>query len=588
MSFQDFISRAELNYNSYQEEGVKWCIDKEMYDTGIYDDFKGGTVADLKGGIVADEMGLGKTITILGTMYLNPLHCTIIVVPVALIEQWSKAIKSYLNIDPIIYHGQNKSPFILAENINGETPVVVITTYGVLAQRKPIKNDGIKLRPRYLVRNDYLNSILYNINWNRIIYDEAHNMRNNSTQKFWSCNMLQSNIKWCVTGTPIQNKLRDVRNLLRLFNIPPKDMKTTNQLEVLIETHMLRRTKIQAGINLPPLEITNTSVEWKSDFERKLNLKFMEYQQKARRRYNEIDFILGDDFDHVNDMDLNSINSSRSNNSESSEELEFDLHNNDVALPQFSYDNGMKNNILSILEQRQLGVPGTKRQLQAHYRNNHLLDEDIEECATLLENNMLTSMIRGRQMCIYPALILPKLQDHIKENKLSRGINQLENYSSKLDAVVEHIQNNNSINRKIVFCNFKKEMNQIYTRLINSSNGANNSYNENNIACYDGSLNHRSRRSIINNHNLKLLIIQIQTACDGLNLQHYNEVYFVSPCWNPSMEDQAIARCHRMGQTKTTKVYRFQMRFDDTQLTNMDDYIELNQRNKRSVIRELY
>ena len=98
----------------------------------------------------------------------------------------------------------------------------------------------------------------------------------------------------------------------------------------------------------------------------------------------------------------------------------------------------------------------------------------------------------------------------------------------------------------------------------------------------------KSRRSIISNKELKLLIIQIQTACDGLNLQHYNEIYFVSPCWNPSMEDQAIARCHRIGQTKTTIVHRFQMGFDDTRYTNMDDYIELNQRNKRNIIRDLY
>lgn len=562
MTFQDFISHTELNYNSYQEQGVKWCIDKETTDNCVYNDFKGG--------IVADEMGLGKTITVLGTIYLNPQLCTLIVLPVALIEQWQKAIKTYLHIEPIIYHGQNKSPFVLAEKINGENSVIVITTYGVLAQQKPRQKGTVKLNPRYLNRTNYLNSILYNIKWNRVIYDEAHHMRNNSTQKFWSCNMLQSNIKWCVTGTPIQNKLRDVRNLLRLFNIPPKDMKTISQLEDLIERHMLRRTKNQVGIQLPPLVITNTSVDWKSDVERKLNLKFMGYQEKSRRRYDEIDDVLEFDLD-----DIDSTNSSRSSSSRSNNKI-------------LEFDNEMKHSIFSILEQRQLGFPGTNKQLQAHYRNNHLLDEDIEDCATLLENNMLTSMIRGRQMCIYPALILPKLQDHIKENKLSRGINQLKNYSSKLDAVVEHIQNNHSNNRKIVFCNFKEEMNQIYTRLIHSTNGANNSYNENNIACYDGTLNHRKRRSIINNQNLKLLIIQIQTACDGLNLQHYNEIYFVSPCWNPSMEDQAIARCHRMGQTKTTKVYRFQMGFDDTRLTNMDDYIELNQRNKRSIIREMY
>ena len=108
------------------------------------------------------------------------------------------------------------------------------------------------------------------------------------------------------------------------------------------------------------------------------------------------------------------------------------------------------------------------------------------------------------------------------------------------------------------------------------------------LACYDGSLSLHSRQKIVSNTNLNVLIIQIQTACDGLNLQHYNEIYFVSPCWNPSIEDQAIARCHRIGQNKTTFVYRFQMTFDDTRCTNMDDYMELNQRNKRSIIQQLY
>jgi SNF2 family DNA or RNA helicase len=54
--------------------------------------------------------------------------------------------------------------------------------------------------------------------------------------------------------------------------------------------------------------------------------------------------------------------------------------------------------------------------------------------------------------------------------------------------------------------------------------------------------------------------LQIQTGCEGLNLQeHYSEVYFVSPHWNPAVEDQAIARCHRIGQTKQVTVNRFEM-----------------------------
>ena len=58
---------------------------------------------------------------------------------------------------------------------------------------------------------------------------------------------------------------------------------------------------------------------------------------------------------------------------------------------------------------------------------------------------------------------------------------------------------------------------------------------------------------------MDVLILQIQTCCEGLNLQQFSEVYFVSPDWNPSIEDQAIARCHRFGQTEPVIVFRFTM-----------------------------
>jgi len=54
--------------------------------------------------------------------------------------------------------------------------------------------------------------------------------------------------------------------------------------------------------------------------------------------------------------------------------------------------------------------------------------------------------------------------------------------------------------------------------------------------------------------------MQIQTCCEGLNLQaQFSEVYFMTPHWNPSIEDQAVARCHRIGQTKPVDVFRFTM-----------------------------
>ena len=54
-----------------------------------------------------------------------------------------------------------------------------------------------------------------------------------------------------------------------------------------------------------------------------------------------------------------------------------------------------------------------------------------------------------------------------------------------------------------------------------------------------------------------VLLVQIQSCCEGLNLQQFNNVFFTSPHWNPAVEDQAICRAHRLGQKKKVKVYKF-------------------------------
>jgi hypothetical protein len=53
-------------------------------------------------------------------------------------------------------------------------------------------------------------------------------------------------------------------------------------------------------------------------------------------------------------------------------------------------------------------------------------------------------------------------------------------------------------------------------------------------------------------------------------LQQFSEVYFVSPDWNPSIEDQAIARCHRFGQTEPVIVFRFIMAPFQLQFSHTD------------------
>ena len=80
-----------------------------------------------------------------------------------------------------------------------------------------------------------------------------------------------------------------------------------------------------------------------------------------------------------------------------------------------------------------------------------------------------------------------------------------------------------------------------------------------------------------------VMILQIQTGCEGLNLQQFQEVYFTSPHWNPSVEEQAIARCHRIGQTKPVKVFRFIMKGFGEALS-LDQYCISVQEKKRELM----
>ena len=91
----------------------------------------------------------------------------------------------------------------------------------------------------------------------------------------------------------------------------------------------------------------------------------------------------------------------------------------------------------------------------------------------------------------------------------------------------------------------------------------------------------------------QVLIVQIQTANEGLNLQHYQDIYFTSPHWNPAVEEQAIARAHRIGQSRKVRVYRFIMEEFDAEddgsgrPITIDQYCQIVQNKKRELTKML-
>ena len=118
------------------------------------------------------------------------------------------------------------------------------------------------------------------------------------------------------------------------------------------------------------------------------------------------------------------------------------------------------------------------------------------------------------------------------------------------------------------------------------------------LATFDGRTSLNKRAGILR-EKVEFLVLQIQTGCEGLNLQRdFSEVYFVSPNWNPAIEEQAIARCHRIGQIKPVHVFRFQMTTylqrclleplaEENFSPSLDQYIQNVQSVKREIIEEI-
>ena len=153
-------------------------------------------------------------------------------------------------------------------------------------------------------------------------------------------------------------------------------------------------------------------------------------------------------------------------------------------------------------------------------------------------------------------------------------------YTSKLDAVVKMMLGRKDNGKgKIVFCHYIDEIDMIAKRLRDGGMSK--------VVTYDG---RNSGPSSKLSESADAIVLQIQTGCEGLNLQNFfSEIYFVSPHWNPAVEDQAIARCHRIGQVSEVNVFRFEMDgFDkgadqDFIPITLDKYVSKVQGGKRDI-----
>jgi SNF2 family DNA or RNA helicase len=172
----------------YQEEGVKWMLERES-----------APVHGISGGIQADEVGLGKTVQTLAVIYANPqVNPTLICVPSNLINQWEEHCIEFLECVPIVVHSKNVSLYYK----NGVENPDYISSNRFIGQRVVLCT--------YSCFNPALVNIeshsLFQMEFSRVVYDEAHRMKDLNGQIAWNARQINAPLRWCLTGTPVVSK----------------------------------------------------------------------------------------------------------------------------------------------------------------------------------------------------------------------------------------------------------------------------------------------------------------------------------------------------------------------------------------------
>ncbi|MDA8886235.1 DEAD/DEAH box helicase [Bacteroidia bacterium] len=207
------------------------------------------------GGILADDMGLGKTVQTLAFLQLvksqliksNSKPLFILVAPTSLLYNWQYEAQQFTpDLKTRIHAGSKRSK----DSASFENYDLIITSYG-------------------LIRND--SELFQSSSYDIILLDESQNIKNHSAKTTQYINKLNAKCRVALTGTPIENTIRDLWSQMNFLNkgllgslkqFEEKfakpieklgDSKKADELRKKIKPFLLRRTKDEVAKDLPPI-----------------------------------------------------------------------------------------------------------------------------------------------------------------------------------------------------------------------------------------------------------------------------------------------------------------------------------------------
>ncbi|KAH6873890.1 SNF2 family N-terminal domain-containing protein [Thelonectria olida] len=534
----------------HQEDGVQFILQREdkAHRQMLTGELRSATGPGCRGGIIADVMGLGKTLTMLATV-LHSLpsaeafekfyglsaaqnsskvrtRATLVVVSSAqLLESWYSEIETHISpgaLNAISFHGQNRArhtAFLASADL-------VLTTYATIAAEQRGRD------------------ILHQVEWYRIVLDEAHWIRNSTSMQFRAVSCLTARSRWCLTGTPIQNNLEDLASLAGFLRLPLAPTRADFRKDIL---HPLS----QGGPNFAkPLRA----------FLRAYCLRRTEQRLELPKSTQEIVTLqLTPEEQHMYDQVLDQMKGKID-----------DLVSQGKTIQRY--------NVLftAILRMRVLCNIGTLKPSAASSSDFLAQQQGSTWCERCSAGDGDTSMLLASfQFCpdcrrpLHLASPNPGLTPSPRPNELEMNVSrtlestsellsltrlspQPSGLSTKLSAVVQNVSSSMLHAKHIVFSYWTSTLDL----LAGLFKRAGIEY-----VHIDGRTSYRERskrlRVFREDGRLPVLLMSIETGAVGLNLTAANRVHIIEPQWNPSVEEQAVARALRMGQKKEVTIFRY-------------------------------
>ncbi|KAL0779450.1 hypothetical protein CaCOL14_003934 [Colletotrichum acutatum] len=197
---------------------------------------------DIRGGILAEEMGLGKTLEVIGLVTLHPrpptdshivtregdelltTGATLIVTPESLRNQWIAELARHApHLRVKFYPGRKNVNFETEDDLRFDLASydVVITTYPILSAEVHFALKPPDRSRRQERKYERLVSPLTRISWWRVCLDEAQMIEGGVSGAAIVARVLPRVNVWGVTGTPVKNDVKDLHGLLSFLRYEP-------------------------------------------------------------------------------------------------------------------------------------------------------------------------------------------------------------------------------------------------------------------------------------------------------------------------------------------------------------------------------